>query len=131
MLQLHLGGGEVVVVQVEVGQEEALYVAFALYRVAHGREILVAVGHVLQRLAPLAVEGDIGEAAVQLGGTHLASLVVVLQQIVVVLLADVVVGDAQDELRASCPHDGQHTVVEQQAGEYVGLGHLHGGEGGI
>ena len=56
MVELNLGSRDVVVVEIQVGEEEALNVTFALDGVANRGELLVAVGHVLQALAPLPVE---------------------------------------------------------------------------
>ena len=57
---------------------------------------------------------------------HIADGVIVLKQITVVLLADIVVRDAEYQAAATGSGDGQHTVVEQQARECLRVGHLVG-----
>ena len=56
MVELYLGSSDVVVVEAQVGEEESLYVTLTLDGITNRGELLVAVGHVLQALAPLPVE---------------------------------------------------------------------------
>ena len=56
-------------------------------------------------------------------------MVIILKEIAVVLLADIVVRDTEYETAAPCASDCQHTIVEQQAREYLRVSHIHSREG--
>ena len=56
VVEFKLRGSDVVVVEAEIGEEEALDVALALDGVTHCGELLVAVGHILKTIAPLSIE---------------------------------------------------------------------------
>ena len=130
VLDLHLRCRDVVVVQVQVGKEEALDVTLALYAVTYRRLVLVAVCHVLEAFTPLAVEGHCVESITQAADSHV-SMLVVLKQIRVILLAHIVIRNAQDKTAATRALDGQHPIVEQQAGKYLRVSHFHSRERGV
>ena len=57
-------------------------------------------------------------------------LLILFEHKVIVLLAHVVVGDAQYRSLPVRTHDGKHTVVKEQAGKYLRLDDVTGGKGG-
>ncbi len=128
MVELKLGGEEVVGREVEVGHEEALKVALRLYGVAHGGDVLVGLGHEGQCGSPVAVVGHGVETVGERADIDARLGLVLLVEVVVVLLADVVVGDGEHHPVPVRAADGEHAVVEDEAGEDVGLDDVLGGE---
>ena len=95
---LHLWSGIVIIVEIKIGQGKKLNVAFSFYDVAHRREASVTVGHILQGLAPVAIKGHHVEIVLKLKDIHeVSQLVIYLKDVIVVLLPDVIVGDAKND----------------------------------
>ena len=95
---LHLWSGIVIIVEIKIGQEKKLNVAFSFYDVAHRREASVTVGHILQGLAPATIKGHHVEIVLKLKDIHeVSQLVIYLKDVIVVLLPDVIVGDAKND----------------------------------
>ena len=132
VVHFHLGCGEVVGVDAEVGLQEALDVSFTLYLAAHGGVVLVGLGDEFEGGTPLAVVGHVFVDASQIAQVEAVGggFLELFQQVFVVLLAYVVVGDAQHQLVAVRTGEGEHAVVEEQAGEHLGVSDSLGGEGG-
>ena len=60
----------------------------------------------------------------------MAFVLVLLQHEFVILFAYIIVGDTQYQAAAACGSDGQHAIIEEQAGEDFGFGDFLGREGG-
>ena len=126
--ELHLRGNEIVVGQREVGVHEALQVALALDELADGGGVVVGLADERDERLPVTLKGSLVEGIVQVGDVDGMDGAVFVQQILIVLQPDVVVGD--DELEAVAHHtaDGEHAIVVEQADEVAELHHLLGWE---
>ena len=60
----------------------------------------------------------------------MAFVLVLLPHEFVILFAHIIVGDTQYQAAAACGSDGQHAIIEEQAGEDFGFGDFLGREGG-
>lgn len=103
VVKFHLRGNQIVVADAEVGGEEPLQVAFTLDGAAHGGIFLIGPGDEFKTGTPLAFVGHGIKLVHKTFEVDAVLLLILFKHKVIVLLAHVVVGDAQYRTLPSVP----------------------------
>ena len=130
MIQFHLRSSQIITVYAQVGSEEALQVALALDCTADRRVFLIGMGDELKRFTPTALVRHIVIQVLQMVQVDIMVALIFFQHKLVVLFTHVVVGDSQDQTGSAGSCYRQHTVIKQQAGEYLRIGDFSRRESG-
>ena len=122
MIQFHFGHRQVIGIDTQISGKESLNIPFSLYTAANGRIIFVSVGYKFQRRMPVTIKSHTVKKILQAIQVYISLRLKFLQQILIILLAHIVVGNTQYHPVATGSDKGQHAVIKEQAGKYLGFG---------
>lgn len=113
MVQLQFWGSVIVIVETEISHEETLQVTLRLYTITHRRYLGIGISHELEPFLPLTIIRHIVIVVSKLIGVNIRFLGIHLLQITIILLANIIVWDAQYHLVTARSLDGQHAIIEE------------------
>ena len=128
MIQLQFGSRDVIIVEVQVCHKETLQVSLRFYSVTHRRNLSVGISHETQSFLPYTIISHIVIVIRQSVSIHIRLCLILFFQISIILLANIIIRNAQNQLRATCTLDGLHAIIKQQTWEDFSLRYLIGRE---
>ena len=102
MIQFQFGHRIIVTVQIQICHKETLQITFTLYAISNGRDLGISLCHKLQRRFPLTIKSHIGKQRLKTHFVYRTDFVILLQQIGIVLLANIIIWNAKHQLVSAC-----------------------------